>query len=176
MTGAEAQGIVIVYTGDGKGKTTAALGLVFRALGWGWPVAVVQFIKGAWKTGERALAAKLPGLDYHVLGEGFTWTGDDPAVHARAAAEAWEHARALLAAGRHRVVVLDELTHAIAQGYVAVDEVLAAVAGRRPEVTVVITGRGAPPALLEAADLVTEMRCLKHPFTKGVKAIAGVDY
>ncbi len=169
-------GLLVVYTGDGKGKTTAALGMVFRALGRKQPVGVLQFVKGVWKTGEGLLAETLPGLEVRSMGEGFTWEGDDPAVHAAAARAAWAHAAGWLAAGKHRVIVLDELTHAISQGYVAVDEVLAAVAGRRPEVTVVITGRGAPPALVEAADLVTEMRCVKHPFTKGVKAIAGVDY
>jgi ATP:corrinoid adenosyltransferase len=141
-------GVLVVYTGDGKGKTTAALGMAFRALGRRQPVGMIQFVKGGWKTGEGLLAATLPGLDFRTMGEGFTWEGDDPAVHARAARAAWEQAAAWLAA----------------------------VAARRPEVTVVITGRGAPPALLEAADLVTEMRCLRHPFTKGVKAIAGVDY
>ncbi len=169
-------GVLVVYTGDGKGKTTAALGMVFRALGRKQAVGVIQFVKGGWKTGEGLLAATLPGLDFRTLGEGFTWEGDDPAVHAQAARAAWAQAAAWLAAGAHRIVVLDELTHALAQGFVGVGEVLEAVAARRPEVTVVITGRGAPPALLEAADLVTEMRCLKHPFTKGVKAIAGVDY
>lgn len=169
-------GVLVVYTGDGKGKTTAALGMVFRALGRKQPVGVLQFVKGVWKTGEGLLAERLPGLEFRSMGEGFTWEGDDPAVHARAARAAWELAAGWLASDRFRVIVLDELTHAVAQGFVSVEEVLVAVGRRRPEVTVVITGRGAPAALVEAADLVTEMRCVKHPFTKGVKAIAGVDY
>jgi cob(I)alamin adenosyltransferase len=169
-------GLLVVYTGDGKGKTTAALGMAFRALGREQPVAIVQFVKGRWKTGERLLAEKLPGLDLRTLGAGFTWEGDDPSVHARAARSAWEEARMLLAAGRHRVVVLDELTHVVNRGYVRAEEVLAAVAARASETTVVVTGRDAPQALLDAADLVTEMRNVKHPFARGVKAIAGVDF
>jgi cob(I)alamin adenosyltransferase len=171
-------GIVVVYTGDGKGKTTAALGIVFRALGRGLPVAVVQFVKGRWRTGERLLAARLEaeGLVFRTLGEGFTWEGDDPEVHARAAREAWSEARDLLALGAHRVVVLDELTYPMNLGHVEVREVLGAVAARAPGTTVVITGRAAPQELLDVADLVTEMRAVKHPFSRGVKAIAGVDY
>jgi cob(I)alamin adenosyltransferase len=173
---ASAPGILVVYTGDGKGKTTAALGLVFRALGRGLPVAVVQFVKGRWKTGERLFAATIPGLEFLTLGEGFTWEGDDAEVHARAARAGWERARTILAEGRHRIVVLDELTHVLAHGFVSEDDVLAALVARRREVTVVVTGRDAPPALVEAADLVTEMRAVKHPFTRGVKAIPGVDF
>jgi cob(I)alamin adenosyltransferase len=175
VTGAT-PGLLIVYTGDGKGKTTAALGLVFRALGRKLPVAVVQFVKGRWKTGERLLAEGLPGLEFLTLGEGFTWTGEDPEQHARAARAAWERARALLAAGRHRVVVLDELTLVMNRGWVPCEEVLAAIAARPAETTVVVTGRGAPAPLVEAAELVTEMQAVKHPFTRGVKAIAGVDF
>lgn len=175
MSGAP-QGIVIVYTGDGKGKTTAALGLVFRALGRKLPVAVVQFVKGRWRTGERAFAEGLAGLEFATLGEGFAREGDDPDLHARAARSAWERARGLLAAGQHRVVVLDELTHVLARGWVECGEVLAALAARASGTTVVVTGRDAPAALLEAADLVTEMRAVKHPLERGVRAIAGVDF
>jgi len=169
-------GILVVYTGDGKGKTTAALGMVFRALGRKLPVAVIQFVKGRWKTGERLLAEELPGLEFLTLGEGFTWDGDDPEVHARAARAAWARAREILAAARHRVVVLDELTHVLNQGWVPVAEAVAALAARGAETTVVVTGRDAPAPLVEAADLVTEMRAVKHPFARGVKAIAGVDF
>ncbi len=169
-------GILVVYTGDGKGKTTAALGMVFRALGRKLPVAVIQFVKGRWKTGERLLAEELPGLEFLTLGEGFTWDGDDPEVHARAARAAWARARVILAAARHRVVVLDELTHVLNQGWVPVAEAVAALAARGAETTVVVTGRDAPAPLVEAADLVTEMRAVKHPFARGVKAIAGIDF
>jgi cob(I)alamin adenosyltransferase len=169
-------GILVVYTGDGKGKTTAALGMVLRALGRGLPVAVVQFVKGRWKTGERMFASGQEHLDFRVVGEGFTWEGDDPEVHARAARAGWEEARALLAAGAHRVVVLDELTYVVSRGWVPEGEVLAALAARAPQTTVVVTGRGAPQAIVDAADLVTEMRLVRHPFAKGMKAIPGVDF
>ncbi len=175
MSGAE-RGLLVVYTGDGKGKTTAALGLAFRALGRDMAVAVVQFIKGRWQTGEGRFAARLPQLTFLTMGEGFTWEGDDPEVHARAARAAWARARELLAAGSHRVVILDELTHAIRQGFVPVADVLAAVAARPPAVTVVVTGRGAAPELIAAADLVTEMRSLKHPFDRGLPALKGIDF
>lgn len=171
-----ARGLLVVYTGDGKGKTTAALGLAFRALGRELPVAVVQFIKGRWRTGERRLAATLPGLTFLTMGEGFTWRGDDPSAHARAAGAAWTEARRLISAGAHRIVVLDELTHALRPGFVSLAEVLAAIAARPEGVTVVVTGRGAPAELIAAADLVTEMRAVKHPFEQGVPALAGIDF
>jgi cob(I)alamin adenosyltransferase len=173
---ATGEGLLIVYTGEGKGKTTAALGLVFRALGRGLPVAVVQFVKGQWKTGERLFAATLPELTFLTMGEGFTWEGDDPEVHARAARAGWERAREILAAGAHRVVVLDELTHVLTHGFVPIGEVLDALAARPPQVTVVVTGRDAPGPLVERAELVTEMRCVKHPFSQGLRAQPGIDF
>jgi cob(I)alamin adenosyltransferase len=170
------EGLLVVYTGDGKGKTTAALGLAFRALGHGLPVAVVQFIKGRWKTGERLFAATLPQLTFLCMGEGFTREGEDPKVHAAAARAAWSRARTLLAAGQHRLVILDELTHVLRHGFVPEEEVLSALAVRPPGVTVVVTGRAASPAPLAAADLATEMRCLRHPFDRGVRAARGIDF
>jgi cob(I)alamin adenosyltransferase len=169
-------GLLIVYTGDGKGKTTAALGMVFRALGRGLPVAVVQFIKGKWKTGERLFAETLPGLTFLVMGRGFTWESDDLSRDREAARSAWRAAAELIAAGQHPVVVLDELTYVLNYGFVGVDDVLAALHARPPQVHVVITGRNAPPELVAAADLVTEMRSLKHPFEHGRKAEPGVDF
>jgi cob(I)alamin adenosyltransferase len=169
------RGLLVVHTGDGKGKTTAALGLAVRALGHGQRVAVVQFVKGRWRTGERRFAEGLPGLTFLTLGEGFTSAGD-PALHARAARAALDAARALLAAGEHRLVVLDELTHAIRPGFLELGEVLAALAARAEGVTVVVTGRGAPAPLLDAADLVTEMRAVKHPHAQGVAAQAGIEF
>ncbi len=172
----EGRGLLVVYTGDGKGKTTAALGMALRALGRKLPVAIVQFVKGRWKTGERLFAEGVPGLELLTLGEGFTWEGDDPELHARAARAGWARARDLLASARHRIVVLDELTHVVNRGWVGCDEVLEAIAARERATTVVVTGRDAPAAIIEAADLVTEMRSVKHPFASGVKAIAGVDF
>ncbi len=169
-------GLLLVYTGDGKGKTTAALGLALRALGRGLRVAVVQFVKGRWKTGERLFAEGTPGLDLLVMGEGFTWEGDDPARHADAARAAWTRAAELLRSGEHAVVVLDEITYPLSYGWLDQAEVLGALAARPAGVHVVATGRDAPPALVEAADLVTEMRKVKHPFDRGVRAQPGVDF
>lgn len=171
-----ARGLVVVYTGAGKGKTTAALGLAFRALGHGLRVAVVQFIKGKWKTGERRFAEGLPGLTFEVMGLGFTWDSDDLSRDRAAAEAAFTRACALIASGEHAVVVLDELTYALNYGFVSSDALLAALAARPPHVHVVVTGRNAPQPLVDAADLVTEMAAIKHPFAKGIPAQLGLDY
>jgi cob(I)alamin adenosyltransferase len=173
-------GLLLVYTGQGKGKTTAALGLVFRALGRGMGVAVVQFIKGKWQTGERlfaeTLAHTLPRLTFLVMGRGFTWDSDDLSRDRAAAEAAWRAAAALIAAGEHQVVVLDELTYVLNYGFVPVAEVIEALRARPAHVHVVVTGRNAPEALLAIADLITDMRSLKHPFEQGRKAQIGVDF
>ena len=170
------QGLLLVYTGQGKGKTTAALGLVFRALGRGFGVAVVQFIKGKWKTGERLFAEGLPQLTFLVMGRGFTWESDDLSRDRAAAEAAWREAAALIAGGEHQVVVLDELTYVLNYGFVPTAEVVETLRRRPQHIHVVITGRNAPEALLELADLVTEMRSLKHPFDSGRKAELGIDF
>ena len=170
------RGLLLVYTGNGKGKTTAALGLVFRALGRGMAVAVVQFIKGKWKTGERVFAEGQPGLTFKVMGEGFTWESDDLSRDKAAAEAAWSKARELIAAGAHPVVVLDELTYVLNYGFVASEEVMATLRDRPPHVSVVVTGRNAPQALLDAADLITDMQAVRHPFTQGGKALLGIDF
>ena len=170
------RGLLIVYTGNGKGKTTAALGLVFRALGRDLRVAVVQLIKGKWKTGERKFAESIPGLTFLVMGHGFTWDSDDLSRDRAAAAAAWAEARSLIAAGQHPVVVLDELTYVLNYGFVPIAEVLEALRDRPPQVSAVVTGRNAPEALVAAADLVTEMQSRKHPFEQGRKAQIGIDF
>jgi len=170
------RGLLLVYTGAGKGKTTAALGLVFRALGRGLRVGVVQFIKGKWKTGERTFAETLPGLTFLVMGRGFTWESDDLSRDRAAARAAWDAARAMIAGGEHAVVVLDELTYAIHYGFVPCEEVVAALRDRPPAMHVCVTGRNAPDELLAIADLVTEMRSIKHPFEQGIPAQPGVDF
>jgi cob(I)alamin adenosyltransferase len=170
------RGLVVVYTGQGKGKTTAALGMVFRALGRGMRVAVVQFIKGKWKTGERRFAETLPGLTFLVMGKGFTWNSDDLSRDRAAAQAAWATAKQLIGSGAHAVVVLDEITFAINYGFIELADVLSALRDRPPEVHVVLTGRNAPDELRAAADLVTEMTCVKHPFERGVAAQPGIDY
>ncbi|WP_394825088.1 cob(I)yrinic acid a,c-diamide adenosyltransferase [Pendulispora albinea] len=172
----KARGLLVVYTGHGKGKTTAALGMVFRALGRGLRVTVVQFIKGKWKTGERIFAETLPGLQFHVMGLGFTWDSDDLGKDKAAARAAWETARAAIASGERDLIVLDELTYTFHYDFISEDEVLEALRARPAHVHVVITGRNAPEALTEAADLVTEMVAVKHPFAAGVKAQVGVDF
>jgi cob(I)alamin adenosyltransferase len=172
----ERHGLLVVYTGNGKGKTTAALGMVFRALGRGFRVTVVQFIKGKWKTGERAFAEKLPELRFHVMGLGFTWESDDLAKDKAAARAAWETAKAEIASGDRDLVVLDELTYTIHYGFLELAEVMSVLQARPPHVHVVVTGRNAAPQLIEAADLVSEMTLVKHPFTAGIKAQIGVDF
>lgn len=179
MTGeakAKQSGLLIVYTGHGKGKTTAALGTVFRALGRGMRVAVVQFIKGKWKTGERTFAESLPGLEFHVMGKGFTWESDDLSRDKAAARAAWETARGFIESKERDLVVLDEITYAFHYGFLALDDVVATLRGRPQNVHVIVTGRNAPDALIEAADLVTEMRPVKHPFEHGVPAQIGIDF
>jgi precorrin-4/cobalt-precorrin-4 C11-methyltransferase len=170
------KGLLLVYTGHGKGKTTAALGLVFRALGRGLRVAVVQFIKGKWKTGERLFAETIPGLTFLVMGQGFTWESDDLSRDRTAALSAWQKSRELIEAGEHSIVILDEITYAIQYSFIALDDVLAALRGRPPHVSVVVTGRNAPEELAALADVVTEMKPVKHPFTKGIKAQKGIDF
>lgn len=169
-------GLVIVYTGNGKGKTTAALGLAFRALGRGREVAMVQFIKGEWKTGEREFARTLPGLTFLVMGEGFTWESDDLAVDRRAAEKAWDAAEEMILAGKHFVVILDEITYAINYGFIPLERVIQTLRDRPEQTHVVVTGRDAPDAVVELADLVSEMTPIKHPFESGIRAQPGIDF
>ncbi len=172
----ERKGLLLVYTGNGKGKTTAALGIVFRALGRGLKVAVVQFIKGKWKTGERAYAESVQGLTFLVMGRGFTWESDDLSRDKEAARKAWDEATRLIREGEHAIVVLDELTYVTNYDFVPLAEVLATLRERPPALHVVVTGRNAPAELVEMADLVTEMNSLKHPFERGIAAQPGIDF
>ena len=169
-------GLLLVHSGNGKGKSSSAFGMVARALGHGLKVGVVQFIKGTFSTGEEAFFRRFPDLlDYHVMGEGFTWETQDRERDIAAAQAAWQLARGMLADPRYDFVLLDELNIALVKEYVALEEVLAAVAARPPRQHVVITGRGAPAGLIEAADTVTEMRLIKHAFNAGIKAQLGVE-
>jgi len=172
----ERRGLVIVNTGDGKGKTTAALGVALRARGHGYSVIGLQFIKSAAReTGERA-AARALGFDLIPLGDGFTWLSKDAERTVSLALEAWDIAKGHILSGAFDVVILDELTYALQYGWVDTAEVIATLAARPAGVHVVITGRGAPEALIAAADLVTEMRPVKHPFQAGIPAQEGVDF
>ncbi len=172
------KGLVLVFTGEGKGKTTAALGLVLRTLGHGEQVAVVQFIKGGWQPGEaRALELFGDALHWHALGEGFTWETQDRERDRALVQQAWERSCTYLADGERKLVVLDEVNVALKLGYLAVEQVIEGLALRPPLTHVALTGRGAPPALLERADLVTEMKLVRHPFREqGVKAQAGIEF
>jgi cob(I)alamin adenosyltransferase len=171
------KGLFIVHTGTGKGKSTAAFGLALRMLGRGHRVGVVQFIKGAWSTGERdALASFGDRVSWHTMGEGFTWETQDLARDVAAANRAWSKAIELMNDSSFGLVILDELNIALRYDYLDLDTVVAALVGRRPGLHVVVTGRNAKPALIEAADLVTEMTLVKHHFAAGVKAQAGVEY
>jgi cob(I)alamin adenosyltransferase len=171
------KGLLIVHTGTGKGKSTAAFGLALRMLGRGKRVGVVQFIKGAWHTSERDALAKFGDqVSWHSMGEGFTWETQDLARDIAAAERAWDKAQELIADPSFALVILDELNIALRYDYLALDKVLATLQARRPHLHVVVTGRNAKPKLIEAADLVTEMTPVKHHFAAGVKAQAGIEF
>jgi cob(I)alamin adenosyltransferase len=171
------KGLLIVHTGKGKGKSTAAFGLVFRALGNGMKVGIVQFVKGRWQTGERVALEKFgEQVTLHTMGEGFTWETQDRARDIAAARTAWDKARALVMDSEHDLVVLDELNIVLRYDYLETAEVVAALANRLPMKHVVVTGRNAREELIEAADLVTEMEQVKHPFRSGVKAQKGIEF
>ena len=171
------KGLLIVHTGPGKGKSTAAFGLVMRALGHGWTVGVVQFIKGAWDTGERHTLDRFGDqVRWHSMGEGFTWETQDRARDVAAATRAFDKARELMADPSIRLLVLDELNIALRYDYLPLAEVIETLKARRPDLTVVVTGRNAKPELIEAADTVTEMTLVKHHFAAGVKAQKGIEF
>lgn len=173
----EKRGLLMVHTGDGKGKSTAAFGMVARALGWDLRCGVVQYIKGKWKTGERNFFARFPDLvRYEVMGEGFTWETQDRERDIAAAGKAWATSLEMIADPSLHLVLLDELNIALRYEYLSVDAVVAGLKDRPRDKHVVVTGRNAPQALLDAADLVTEMRLVKHPFEAGVRAQRGIDF
>jgi cob(I)alamin adenosyltransferase len=171
------KGLLIVHTGTGKGKSTAAFGLALRMLGRGRRVGVVQFIKGAWHSAERdALARFGDQLLWHTMGEGFTWETQDRTRDIAAAERAWGKARELIADPSLAMIVLDELNIALRYEYLDLNSVVAALTARRPDLHIVVTGRNAKPELIAAADLVTEMTLVKHHFAAGVKAQAGIEF
>jgi cob(I)alamin adenosyltransferase len=171
------KGLLIVHTGAGKGKSTAAFGMVMRCIGHAMPVTIIQFTKGKWDTGERAVLDRFPELvTCRAMGEGFTWETQDRARDITAARAAWEAALAAIADARNAMVVLDELNIVLRNDYLPLAEVLAGLQARRPGLHVVVTGRNARPELVEIADLVTEMTLVKHPFRAGIKAQRGVEY
>jgi cob(I)alamin adenosyltransferase len=171
------KGLLIVNTGPGKGKSTAAFGLIMRALGYEWPVGIVQFIKGAWETGERKALERFPDLvRWYSMGEGFTWETQDKARDIAAAEAAWAKVKELMADPSIRLLVLDELNIALRYDYLPLLDVVETLKARRPDLHIVVTGRNAKPELIEAADLVTEMGLIKHHFSAGVKAQQGIEF
>ncbi len=168
--------IVVVNTGDGKGKSSSAFGVMGRAWARGWRVCVVQFMKsGDWKVGERKLGDHL-GIEWLTLGDGFTWESTDLDETAAKARHAWALSKEKLASGDYDLVILDELTYAVTFGWVDVADVVDAVTGRSPKTNVVITGRDAAPEIIDMADTVTEMRKVKHAFDQGIRAKKGIEY
>jgi cob(I)alamin adenosyltransferase len=179
------KGLVIVHTGNGKGKTTAALGMVLRSLGHGYRVAIVQFIKGAWEPAEKAAFSpwsttadgQSPQLEFHAMGEGFTWETQDKERDTQMAQRAWKKALTFIQDPEFKLVLLDEVNVALKHGYLTVEQVLAGLEQKPEDGHVILTGRGAPVALCDRADLVTEMTLIKHPFKEqGVKAQPGIEY
>jgi cob(I)alamin adenosyltransferase len=171
------KGLLIVHTGKGKGKSTAAFGMVFRAIGHGMRTGVIQFVKGAWSTGERTILEKFPDLvSIKAMGEGFTWETQDrerDIAHARAG---WEEAKKIIADPSYRIVLLDELNIVLRYDYLPTEEVLEVLRNKPADKHVIVTGRNAKEELIELADLVTEMEMIKHPFRSGVKAQAGIEF
>jgi cob(I)alamin adenosyltransferase len=172
------KGLIIVHTGKGKGKSTAAFGMVFRALGHGFRIVVIQFVKGAWETGERAVLERYPDLvTIKAMGEGFTWETQDRGRDIELAEAAWEAAKAAILDPQVKMVLLDEINIALRYNYLDVEAVAAFLKSRKPDDThVILTGRNAKDELIEIADLVTEMTQIKHPFRSGVKAQVGIEY
>jgi cob(I)alamin adenosyltransferase len=176
-TKTEERGLLIVHTGTGKGKSTAAFGMVLRCIGHGMRVGIVQFVKGAWETGERKVLADYADLvTCRAMGEGFTWDTQDRARDIAAARAAWEASKAMIADPEHDLVLLDELNIVLRYDYLPLDEVIATLTAKRRDLHVILTGRNAKPELVEIADLVTEMTMVKHPFRSGVKAQKGIEF
>jgi cob(I)alamin adenosyltransferase len=173
----KASSVVIVNTGDGKGKSTAAFGTMLRAVARGWKVCVVQFVKSSekWKVGEREMGTKL-GVDWSAVGDGFSWDSKDLEKSAELAREGWRSAASKLATSDYKLVILDEITYPVNWGWLPLDEVVEALRKRPPGVNVIVTGRDAPQELVDLADTVTEMRSRKHAFDSGIQAIQGIDF
>ena len=176
-TKTQERGLLIVHTGKGKGKSTAAFGMVLRCLGHGMRVGIVQFVKGVWTTGERLALERFGDLVIcRAMGEGFTWDTQDRARDIAAARDAWETAKAMIADPSYRLVLLDELNIVLRYDYLPADEVVETLKAKPDDLHIVVTGRNARPELIEAADLVTEMTLVKHPFRSGVKAQIGIEF
>lgn len=177
MTEQKRIGLIMVNTGDGKGKTTAALGTALRAVGCEFKVFMVQFIKGSWDYGELHVIERLaPYLELKQMGEGFTWETDDPKRDTEVANKAWDFCKNLISRNEHDLLVFDEINNAMDYGYIDVDDVVQALKNKPEEMHVILTGRNAPQAIIDIANLVTEMREIKHPFNEGIFAQKGVEF
>ncbi len=171
-----ADSLVVLNTGNGKGKSSSAFGMMIRGVARGWNVAVLQFIKsGDWKVGEETVGRQL-GVDWHAFGDGFTWDSADLTNDRRHAAEGWAKAVEIMQAGHHQLVIFDELTYLASFGWLDVGDIVTAIESRPRHVNVIITGRDAAPELIELADTVTEMREVKHAYQQGIRAMRGIDY
>jgi len=171
------KGLLIVFTGNGKGKTTAALGLALRAFGHNFRVCIIQFVKGKWKTGEMMAAGRFEGImDFFVKGRGFLFNSKDIVRDREAAKEAWKFAKGVMTSLQYRMVILDELSYLIKYKMIEEDEVVDFLSKKRADLHVIVTGRDAPDSLIDLADLVTEMREIKHPFKSGIKAQKGIEF
>ncbi len=176
-TKTEERGLIVVHTGKGKGKTTAAMGLVMRCIGHGFRVGIVQFVKGVWETGEREVLRRFPDLvTVKAMGEGFTWETQDRERDVAAAQRAWEAGKAMMADPSYKLVLLDELNIVLRYDYLPLDEVIETLRNKPRDLHVVVTGRNAKDELIDIADLVTDMTQVKHPFRSGVKAQAGIEF
>tara|TARA_R110002126_G_scaffold32320_1_gene102729 strand:- start:560 stop:1153 length:594 start_codon:yes stop_codon:yes gene_type:complete len=170
------RGLILVHTGDGKGKSSSAFGVAIRALGWGKTVGVVQFIKGKWITGERQFFKKLPEVTWHTMGEGFTWDTQDRDRDIAAATAAYDKACEMIASGDYDLILLDEINIALRYDYLDINAVIDGLKARSDRTSVILTGRDAKPELMDYADLVSEMTEIKHPFKSGIKAQRGIDF
>lgn len=171
------KGLILVYTGDGKGKTTAALGAAFRALGWGWKVAMIQFIKGNWKYGELGTAKKFSNFEIIQAGEGFTWDTKNPERDKELVLKGWKLCKDKILSGDYQLLIFDEINYVIEYGYLEIKEVLETLQKKPKDLHVIFTGRNAKPELIQAADLVTQMKEVKHPFTdQQIPAQKGIDF
>jgi cob(I)alamin adenosyltransferase len=170
------KGLIIVHTGDGKGKTTAALGLALRACGYGMKVIMLQFFKGKWKYGELRSAPKLETFEIQPMGKGFTWESKDIEVDKAMVREAWRAAKEKILSGNYDVVILDEINYALSYDFLPVTDIVDFLKNKPPMLHVILTGRDAKPEIIEIADLVTEMRQIKHPFEQGISAQKGIEF
>jgi len=171
------RGIVLVHTGEGKGKSSSAFGVAFRAAGWGMKVCVIQFIKGKWKTGEQKAAAKFDNIEWHALGDGFTWDTKNPERDVKTSREIWEFCKAKVRSHEFDLLVFDEINYCTSYGWITGEEIAAFIREEKPDwMHLILTGRGAAPEVIEVADTVTEMRPVKHAFEAGIPATQGIEF